>query len=103
MKLWSFARITLGLSRSEFFAATSRELFELGRVREREDEDREYMLAQLAACVVNFSLGAPEEPSKIADFRPSVMRKRLARQKPKTPEEIAAKIRRVVGAAWGDR
>jgi hypothetical protein len=71
LRLWSTARIDLGLATEEFYALTGRQLDALMRRHLRQVEDGEFMLAQLTAYVVNFSMCRPKEPVAIKDFMPS--------------------------------
>jgi hypothetical protein len=70
-RLWSLAVYDLRLTTAEFYDLTVGQLDGLIRRRERDIAEREFMPAQIAACVVNFSMGRPKEPVSAKDFMPS--------------------------------
>jgi hypothetical protein len=69
--LWSTARHDLGLTSDEFYELQPRQLAALRQRWNRAEEHREFMPAQIAACVVNFSMSAPKEQVSAAVFMPS--------------------------------
>ncbi len=93
----STARIDLGLSTGEFYALTGRQLDALMRRRLRRVEDGGFMLAQLTAYVINFSMCRPEKPVAIKDFMPSQwakqQRARPKKQKRRSRAIIAQELR----------
>lgn len=66
----------LGLSDAEFYALTPRQLNALILRKEIAEQRPEFMLAQLTACVVNFSQARPKRPSQPRDFMPSMAGKK---------------------------
>jgi hypothetical protein len=103
-RLWSLAVYDLRLTTAEFYDLTVGQLDALIRRRERDIEEREFMPAQIAACVVNFSMGRPKEPVSTKDFMPSEWAKNpdsdahtpargWKRMTPKRRELVATEIR----------
>lgn len=62
--------------------------------------ENELMPAQIAACVVNFSMGHPKKPVSPLDFMPSEWAKNPPAQKPKRRKRqtIATEIRATMDA-----
>lgn len=85
----------LGLSKEEFYLLQPRQLDALIKRNTDRLEDQEYMLGQLTATVVNFSMCHPKTPSSAADFMPSQIRKKMVAQpeKRRTHQQIADEIR----------
>lgn len=69
--MWSRAVYDLRLTPSQFYALTPRQYHALMQRRERETEHAEFMAAQIAAQVVNFSMCHPKDPVRPRDFMPS--------------------------------
>jgi hypothetical protein len=88
MLYWSVSRFDLGLSQEEFFLMQPRQLHALMKRWELSEENREFMPAQIASAVVNYSMGAPTEPVKADDFMPS-------RQKRKVDKRERVRLRKV--------
>lgn len=74
--LWSHARIDLGLSKREFLTSSPRHLDGFTKRHQQRVECNEFLVAQLTACVVNFSMCRPKESVETKDFMPSEMRRR---------------------------
>jgi hypothetical protein len=80
LRLSSFAQVDLGLSRDEFYGLTPEEFGALCRRHERGTEEREFLFAQLTACVVNFShwRSQPKEQAHPKQFMPSQWERKSA-------------------------
>jgi hypothetical protein len=103
MRLWSIARYDLSLSSEEFYSITPRQLDALIKRRERETQEREFMLAQLTSYLINFSMCRPKKAVSPRDFMPSEWAKtppkpKRVRMTKKRRAEVAAKIARLFGA-----
>lgn len=70
-RLWAYARISLGLTKEEFYDQTPRSLEALTKERARIVEHDEFMLAQLTAYSINFSFRSPREAVKPGELMPS--------------------------------
>ena len=97
-RLWSLARYDLGLSTEEFYDLTSGQLDALMRRREREIEESEFMSAQIAACVVNFSMSRPEKAVSTVEFMPSHFRRKQERAKRVDRKRVVTDIRSMMTA-----
>lgn len=71
--------------------------------REREQWHGEFMLAQVIAMVANTGFKGWKEVRQPKEFMPTYLRQREEHSRPKTQDEIVRKLRRVVGAAFGDK
>ena len=71
----------------------------LRKRHQRRVQDGEYMLAQLTAAVINFSICRPKTPAAVSDLMPSWPAKKAAKKpkKPKSrsPEVIRTEVRKV--------
>jgi hypothetical protein len=95
------ARYDLRLSSDEFYALTPRQLDGLAKRHQRATEEREFLFAQLASCVVNFSMCHPKDPVKASDFMPSEWVKKVQpvkRKRMRDPQVIAEEIRNTMNA-----
>lgn len=87
------------MSDEEFYGLTPRKFSELMKRHKHEVEYRELLNGILASLSVNFSLGAPKQPTTPADFMPSQWKKKVAETPKKqrmTKEQranIAASVR----------
>jgi hypothetical protein len=81
LDLWSRGVYDLGLTPDVLFALTPRQFHALTQRHERRIEHDEFMVAQLAACVINFSMAHPKEPVKPADLMPSQVGKKPKQKK----------------------
>lgn len=79
--MWSVAVYDLHLTSDQFFALTPRQFDALVKRRERQVEHDEFMLAQLTAYTVNFSMCRPKDAVAPRDFMPSQMGKADPRNK----------------------
>jgi hypothetical protein len=99
--LWSVARYDLRLSSAEFYRLTPRQLDALIKRQEHGIRHSEFMLAQLTACVANFSMSHPKKPVDAKDFMPSEWAK-VAEKEPKAKKRsrhaIAGEIRATMDA-----
>lgn len=79
--MWSTAIVIVGISSAEFWAMTPRMFDALLKRKERENQERDFLFAQLASVYVNYSMAAPKNPVPPAEFMPSEIRKKLARKR----------------------
>lgn len=71
--------------------------------KERDQWHGEFMAAQIVAMIANTGYKGWKDVRQPREFMPSYLRQRQEHNRPKTHEEIAARVRRVVGAAFGDK
>ena len=101
MELWIHARMDLGLRREEFDRMQPRQVFMMSRHWQQRREEAEFLFAQVAASVVNFSQRAPKEMIQPREFMPSWLRKQHAeagakRLVKRTKVAIATEVRGVM-------
>lgn len=89
-------RYDLGLTSEEFYTLQPRQLDALIKRHEREKQETEFLSAQIASCIVNFSMAHPKKPLQPRDFMPSEWAKRKPTEdKPKrrARQMIATEVR----------
>ena len=91
MELWAYAQVRLGLSREQFFRLQARQLNALIRQDRNRREEQEFLFAQLAAAVINFSMCHPEKPVQIDALMPSRMREK-SRPRYQSRERVARNL-----------
>jgi hypothetical protein len=70
--LWSFARINLGLSSTEFFALTPKQFGHLSNRHKYQVEHEEFLFGQLTSWVASTGFKSPKDPTTAKDFMPSM-------------------------------
>jgi hypothetical protein len=100
MQIRAYARIDLGLSLEELGRLTPRIFAEYRKRKERLIEDQEFLSAQIAAAVMNFSMTRPKKPVRPIELMPSMMRREAGRKetrpKRRTRAAIADEMRQVM-------
>lgn len=104
VRMWSYARIELGLGKREFLGLNWPQWKALCKRREEQREAAdamlEFMTAQLIAMVGNTGFKGWEKPRKPEEFMPSRMRKRAAaEQRPKTRRQQEMEFSRSIERA----
>lgn len=104
LRLWSYARIEMGLSKAEFLRLNWPQWDALRKRREEQREAAdamlEYMTAQLIAMVGNTGFKGWKEPRKPEEFMPSRLRRRAAAEsRPKTKRQQAIEFSRAMDRA----
>ena len=89
LRLWSHARIDLGLSDREFWSITPRQLSYLDKRWKAQQEREEYYTGLLASVVANCQFNPPKEPFAPSDFMPSHRAKARAEL---SDDELAVQI-----------
>jgi hypothetical protein len=72
--MWAFARIRMGLSKSELFAMTPRAFFKMHEVWRESQRDTHRMIALLRCDMINHSFYRPTKPLELADLMPAAAR-----------------------------